>query len=303
MKLSYSILWLDDQIDDFIDDRHIKKINDFLISEGFEPKIITVKNSEDFFNKLDKSYDLILTDYHMEHLNGDVVVNKIRKECNIFTEILFYTAQADLSNIDKLDRISFLQTSRNHHQTVVNKVKNLINLTLNKFHDIVVMRGMIMNETSDFDNEKRELLNSFIKLEKYKDKLPQLTNRVFGEISSFITKKKEFADNCIKNRNFDKLIKDNVLFSADKKISAMSEILKIIGCEDFSADYKKEIINIRNDFAHAKLEEEKDSNGSIVRKYFKKCDITFGQEYCKTIRKNIVKHKKNLEMLKNKIDE
>ena len=66
---------------------------------------------------------------------------------------------------------------------------------------------------------------------------------------------------------------------------------------------KKEIINIRNDFAHAKLEEEKDSNGSIVRKYFKKCDITFGQEYCKTIRKNIVKHKKNLEMLKNKIDE
>ena len=44
MKLSYSILWLDDQIDDFIDDRHIKKINDFLISEGFEPKIITVKN-------------------------------------------------------------------------------------------------------------------------------------------------------------------------------------------------------------------------------------------------------------------
>lgn len=130
MKLEYKILWLDDSIDEFIEDQHINKIKNFLEEECFEAKIITVKQVNDFFEKLDDSFDLILTDFHMNDMNGDEVVKKIRKESNIFTEILFYTAQADLKSTDKLDRISFLQTTKNHHKEVVKKVKSLIGLTI-----------------------------------------------------------------------------------------------------------------------------------------------------------------------------
>lgn len=301
MHIEYKILWLDDQIESFIEDEYVDEIKKYIEDQGFKAIIDPVDNATDFFQKLDNSYDLILTDYHMESMNGDRVVEYIRNTSRIFSEILFYTAKADLKDICKIDRVSFLQTDAKgdiHEKAVIEKIKNLISLTIEKFHDIVIMRGMIMNETSDFDNEKKALLKTFIELKKYQDDLPKIKKRLFEEIDSFLNQKNDLMAKCIKNDNLNRLIQDNVLFSADKKISAISEILQIIGLEDFSDDYKKEIINIRNDFAHATLEEEKDATGKVIRKYFKKGDITFDKEYCITIRANIIKHKENLKNLK-----
>ena len=61
MKIEYKILWLDDQIKDFIEDEIIEEVERFLIKQGFQPKITTVSTSKDFFEVLDNSYDLILT--------------------------------------------------------------------------------------------------------------------------------------------------------------------------------------------------------------------------------------------------
>lgn len=313
MKLDYKILWLDDKIQDFIDDEYIDEIEQHLKNEEFNPIIHYTNEQSIFFDYLgNNTYDLILTDFHLNESNdnkridGDNIIEEIRQK-NIFTEILFYTAKAELEGKLKWDRISFLETEQfgkaKHHEKVIEKIKKLIDLTIEKFHDIVMMRGMIMSETSDLDEEKKTLLKLFISLKKYKDNIPQLRDRLFKEVNEFLIEKRNKIDNCMQNKNLNNLIKDNTLFSADKKISAMSEILQIIGCEDFSDDYKKEIIKIRNDFAHAKLEEEKDENGKVIRKYFKKGDVTFDQKYCKTIRANIIKHKRNLKTLKNKLYE
>src|SRR3990167_8193772 len=142
MQIEYKILWLDDQIDSFIDDEYVDEIKHYLEDEGFEATIDTVDNATDFFEKLDKSYDLILTDYHMDKMNGDKVVEEIRNTSKIFSEILFYTARGDLKDAKKLDRISFLETissGATHQQMVVEKIKSLITLTIQKFHDIVVI--------------------------------------------------------------------------------------------------------------------------------------------------------------------
>lgn len=306
MKLEYKILWLDDKIDEFIEDRHIDKIKKFLDEEGFEAQIITVKYVPDFFKELDNSFDLILTDFHMNEMNGDEVVRKIRKESHIFTEILFYTAQADLKNTDKLDRISFLQTRKNHHKQVINKVKDLISLTIQKFHDIVVMRGMIMNETSDMDNQKLEMIKKYISKKEIAE-TNVLKNDILEKIDEHFTKKLECVNGDWKNKDngLSKLIKDNFVFSADYKIQTLGWILNKLSLEDFSECYKDEIINLRNKFAHATLLEEKDENKKVIRKYFKHGDsgITFDETLCKTIRTNITKHKKNLKTLKNKLDE
>ena len=304
MKLEYKILWLDDKIDEFIKDRHIDKIKNYLAEEGFVAEIITVKYVPEFFEKLDNSFDLILTDFHMNEMNGDQVVKQIRKDSHIFTEILFYTAQADLKNIDKLDRISFLQTKRNHHKEVVAKVKNLIGLTILKFHDIVVMRGMIMNETSDMDNQKLEMIKQYISKKEISE-TNVLKNDILEKIDEHFTKKLECVNGDWKNKDngLSKLIKDNFVFSADYKIQTLGWILNKLSLEDFSECYKDEIINLRNKFAHATLLEEKDENEKVIRKYFKKGDITFDQEYSKTIRANITKHKKNLKIIKDKLNE
>lgn len=306
MKLEYKILWLDDNIDAFIDDRHIDKIKNFLEEEGFEAEIIAVKQVNDFFDKLDNSFDLILTDFHMNEMNGDEVVKKIRKESHIFTEILFYTAQADLKNTDKLDRISFLQTTKNHHKQVVEKVKSLIGLTIQKFHDIVVMRGMIMNETSDMDNQKLEMIKKYINTNNISE-TNDLKNEILEKINEHFNKKLSCinGDWKTKDNGFSKLIKDNFVFSADYKIQTLGWILHKLSLDDFSENYKDEIISLRNKFAHATLLEEIDEKGKILRKYFKHGDdgMTFDEALCKTIRTNIKKHKTNLGKLAQKLNE
>lgn len=302
MKLNYKILWLDDQIKTFIDDRHIDKIKKYLEDEGFIAEIYPVKNNIDFFEKLDSTYDLILTDYHMKDMDGAEVVKKIRK--NIFTEILFYTAQGDLKNINQLDRISFLQTKRNHHKQVVKKAIDLINLTIHKFHDIVVMRGMIMNETSDLDNQKVELIKKYIN-DNSPDTVSSLKLDILKEIEEHFSSKlkKVNGDWKTKSRGFKDLISDDFVFSASYKIKTLGWILNKLSENDFSNDYKEEIINIRNLFAHATLEEDKDEDGKVIRKYFKRGDITFNPDKCKEIRGNINKHKENLDKLEIKLNE
>lgn len=305
MQIEYKILWLDDQIESFIDDEYVDEIKDYLENEGFEAIVETVNNSDDFFSQLDNTYDLILTDYHMDTMNGDEVVNKIRNQSKILSEILFYTARADLKDICKMDRVSFLQTDSQgdtHEKAVVNKIKNLISLTIQKFHDIVVMRGMIMNETSDMDNQKLEMIKQYINSsdgEKTKD----LKSDILNEVNTHFAKKLDCVngDWKIKDTGFNKLMKDTFVFSADYKIKTLGWILSNLALKDFSNDYKSEIINIRNKFAHAKLE----TDPSTGRKFFKHGEngITFDEELCKKIRTNIIKHRKNLKELENKLNE
>ncbi|WP_298691789.1 response regulator [uncultured Sulfuricurvum sp.] len=309
MQIEYKILWLDDQIDSFIDDEYVDEIRTYLENEGFEAIVHTTNTATDFFSQLDDSYDLILTDYHMGEMNGDKVVAKIRNESKIFAEILFYTARADLQDIIKLDRISFLETSSSgttHENAVVEKIKKLIDLTLQKFHDIVVMRGMIMNETSDMDNQKLTMIQQFIK--KYEiEKTRDLKVEILEQISQLFSDKLKYVDGDWKTKDngFKELMKDNFVFSADYKIKTLAWILNELNEKDFSSEYQDEIIKIRNKFAHAKLEEDRDAEGKVIRKYFKHAEdgITFDAELCKNIRKNIQKHKANLNNLKLKINE
>jgi len=317
MKLDYRILWLDDKIEDFIDDEYLEEIENYLKDEEFNPIIDVTDNQDNFYGYLIKNdYDLILTDFHLNEnasnkgINGDNIVETVRNIKHVFTEILFYTAKADLKASFKLDRISFLETAEfgkgKHHEKVIEKVISLINLTIKKFQDIVVMRGMIMNETSELDALQLEILNKYIEQKTASDTY-QLKCNILETINEDFNKKLKFINGDWKSKDngFKKLMKDTVVFSSNYKIQALSKILQDIHLEDFSEAYKEEIINIRNRFAHATLKEDKDKDGKIIRRYFKYKEngITFDDSYCKDIRKNINIHKKNLDTFKKKLDE
>jgi CheY-like chemotaxis protein len=309
MKIEYNVLWLDDQIDTFIDDEYVDKIKNHLEDEGFNANVITVSKPDDFFSHLNDSVDLILTDYNMAEKNGAQIVEEVRNK-SIFTEILFYTAKADLQNLDKIDRITFLQTDKvsggTHHEKVVEKAISLIDLTIKKFQHIVAMRGMIMHETSSLDAQSMEILKLYLNCKEKgcgectdKERCKPITDSVFGKLEQQFIDKIDDVVKLKEKNNLRKLIKDNFLFSADYKIEALSKILGNLNITDFSADYKTEIITVRNKFAHAVLEKDKETG----REYFKHGEdgITFDEDYCKTIRKNINKHKQNLDNLQGKI--
>ncbi|GGZ21889.1 transcriptional regulator [Echinicola pacifica] len=300
MKLEYKILWLDDQIQDFIDDEMIQDVEEYLIEQGFQPKIITVSKSEDFFKSLDDSFDLLLTDYHLNDINGDEVIKKIRsQEFSVLSEVLFYTAKADLKDTDKINRVSFLETNTllgDHRELVLQATISLIGLTLKKFQNIIAMRGMIMHETSSLDVEMIEIIKKALKNESLN--FEEVSISIYDQLIDLFTKKTEFVQECKRKMNFNQLTKDNFVYSAKYKILTLSKILEDLKMTDFSTEYDSEINSIRNKFAHAVL--KKDENG---REFFKHQEdgIDFNEKLCKVIRENIVKHKSNLDELKERV--
>jgi len=300
MKLEYKILWLDDKIEEFKEDEVIDEIKEHLIDNNFIPNIIAVDNSKDFFKHLDDSYDIILTDYHMNDINGDKVIEEIRSDkYSVMTEVLFYTAKADLKDTQKISRVSFLETATipgSHIENVIEHTQKLIDLTIKKFQHIVSMRGMIMHETSSLDNLMIEIIRKTLKNKEID--FSDLSTSIYKQLIELFTQKKEFVEECEKKGNFNKLTKDNFVFSAKYKILTLSKVLESIGMDDFSKNYDEEINTIRNKFAHAVL--EKDENGREYFKY-KEEGIDFDDELCKKIRQDIIKHKESLDELNEKL--
>lgn len=289
MKLEYKILWLDDQIKDFIEDEIIQEIEEFLSKQGFRPEIITTSKSDDFFDKLDNSYDLILTDYHLNDVNGDEVIKRIRsQDYSVMTEILFYTAKADLKDTDKISRVSFLETNTllgDHRDEVLRATLNLIELTIKKFQNIVAMRGMIMHETSSLDVEMENILQRILTKSQTPDEVISTIKKKYKKSND------EFNENIDKIDDIDTILRT---IGASHRWRAIVRNLSDGEIKSIMADYEKEIIMIRNKFAHAVLEQ--DETG---RTFFRhKADgIDFNEAFCIKIRENILKHKQNLDSL------
>jgi CheY-like chemotaxis protein len=296
MKIKYNILWLDDQISNFVDDGWVEKINHHLIDEGFEPNIITIAKTDEFFLRLNDSFDVILTDFHMAEKNGDEVVKEIRAK-SIQTEILFYTAQADLQAIGKIDRVTFVETIDDHYAEVTKATTELIDLTVKKFQHIISMRGMIMHETSILDDQTSKILFKYVDSTKCTAS-DTILDSICTRLEMQLKDKQSIIANIQNTGNLKKLMKDTFLFSAEYKIEALKNILQDLTMTDFTGDYKTEVISLRNKFAHAVL--ETDVNG---RQYFKSGDdgITFDEALCKIIRKNINKHKNNIDNLEKNL--
>ena len=300
MKIDYKIIWLDDNMQDFEKDEHIDNIKEYLIEKGFNPIITPYFKQQDFLDNLNDTYDLILTDYHMYGMNGDEVIEKIRKDKGIFTEILFYTARADLKDTDKIDRITFLETRKyqgSHHEIIINKIKNLIDLSLKKFNDIVIMRGMIMNEVSYMDEVKLDIIKRFINDEE--NDTSSLKSNILSDIDKqFNTKISKINKWKNSSTGFKELIKDNFVFSSSYKIKTISHILETLKLDNFAKNYEDDIIKMRNKFAHSVLKEE---NG---KKYFenRNDDIIFDDTLCKKIREDIIKYKRYLLDMRDKFE-
>ena len=224
MKLTYKILWLDDKIDElFIDDEYDKEITTYLINQGFNPQLETVSTQEDFFSKLDDSFDLILTDFNLKEkkgqtLDGDVIVKEIRNK-SIYTEILFYSAYGQIEDLKNLDRITFVDTKTSkdtHQETVLKSLIRLIDLTIKKFQHIVSMRGMIMNETCSLDSQMLEIIK--IALDDKNLNFDTLSSNIYSQLNRLFEEKLKFVKKCEENGKFNKLTKDDFVFSADYKI-------------------------------------------------------------------------------------
>ncbi|SFC44904.1 Response regulator receiver domain-containing protein [Flexibacter flexilis DSM 6793] len=298
MKFEYKILWIDNDLQSYIDNDSVRGIEEFLLEKGFEPiieKVFDEANLDQFITK--HTYDLIISDYNLNNTTGDVVIKQIRDEKHLDTEILFYTAQDSYMNNDQvIKNLAFKErlTFKVGRDGLFQKIEKVIDLTLKKLLELNATRGLITAATSELDVEIEEIVMQLVSMQNKSDKdLRQIvTDKVFTKmertVNTFWGNYSNFQDYFPK---IDAVKKWEILRYLLKPLKSKKQEINTF--LENNKTYQDQVITIRNQFAHVKAVEE---NG--VLKLKGKEDIEFDENKCIEIRKNLIAHKGYIEILR-----
>jgi len=277
MKLTYSILWFDDD-EEYIESVDLDPIKDAIKSWGFIPNIIMVSQPEEFMKyEPFKEFDLIAVDYFLEACgeHGENFIQKLRQH-GVYTEVVFYSANkiSDLWNAvreKELEGVFIASRAGGGEQT---KIINVAKQSIHKFLDLNNIRGVIMAEVGNIDDqldmiarksfntlnneEQIELINRYVlRITKQNDKSSERIALLQGTTK---------IDNLLES--LDSTKKWNICKSLSNQIEGLN--IQAIG------DYQAEVLKPRNFMAHGIPEPQED--GSLLFTHFGKKYIFSDEE-------------------------
>lgn len=303
MQLHYNILWVDNDLQNYIDRDYFVNLNEFLLGFGFIADINPLFDSTEIDSVLEKRYDLIISDYDLgldDNNTGVELVKKIREE--YLTEILFYTGNFSTETEEKLrNALKYVDRITIHlgRETLLAKIERTIMLTVQKLLELNATRGLITSITSDLDVDMELIVHKLIEIIE-KDSTVKIFTSAHKEIS-----KKQVKDVAGLQEIFEKEDYKGYFSKVDafRKWDILKEIIKLNTPENFShellKEYYKDVISIRNKFAHAKAIK---INGEIHLAGFGPDgeSFQFNEEQCIEIRKKLIGHRDNFnELLKH----
>ena len=266
MNTTYKILWIDDS-EDFYESTE-ELVMDVVNNNNMLTKIQYYVHYKDFKQKeLDKfdavvfnQYDQIIIDYALSGITGDQIIRELRAR-NIYTDVVFYSSEFDkmreeMKGTDQLDGVFF--ADRNELTTVVDRV---IKKNLRREYDIANIRGLIMDNSSEFDYICRitavalfDLLNDDKKREieekarEFVGEAKQQSEGNFSELEkklgrTYVRKAIESVEYVMSNKD---------------RYQLMAMILREFDFaqdipEDLVEQYNTNVIKPRNKLAHSKL--------------------------------------------------
>ena len=290
MKLDYNILWLDNDLGDYIKNGDVESIKDFLIELGFEPNIVTVFDEAEIDKYLNINYDLIISDFNLNKENGDVVIYRLREEKKLDTEILFYSAKSNfIQDAAVKERLAFMERINIQigRDSLLDKIEKVIELTVKKLFELNATRGLITAATSELDVEI-ELLSISILRNQLKKSDEELNGIVDFYVKDFLTKNPEKFIEKHQKIGFDSSFK---FIEANRKWGIFRDSLK-----EFNKTYFEDVIKVRNKFAHSKA--EKNGDKVVLKGQIEGEDFEFDTAKCIEIRKKLIDHKREIEALK-----
>ena len=253
MKLSYKILWVDNE--DGIYNHHKRAIDTHLKELGFEPNINFLTDFQEYKSKnFDlNSFDLFILDYKLKNgENGNKIVQDIRNEHSIYTEILFYSSvpeQARKQIFD--DQLNGVYVSSRQFDDFEEDSLGLIDVTIKKTQDINNLRGLIMAEVAELDRIKEQIIVNATSKINDKELEKYILKKVESSLDSNRTKLDKFNSN-IDNLLITELLDSRGLIDSDKKRLAVGKTLEKLSITEpidkitFLEPYKNNILTIRN---------------------------------------------------------
>ena len=331
MKLSYSILWFEDD-KDIIYETQGPALEEFLTSLGFTLKIDHRSNGKSLLDLIQtgdiNKYDLIISDLNLGTGNetGRKLIDHIR-EAHIFTEVLLYSADdVELEAIIKesgwVERASFCVGA---DEQLRDKLKIVTRLSMNKQQDVNNTRGLVIAEAILLENKISSILEEYFETAEGTaldgEKAAILDNIRQGRLEHSQSHVSFLGS--ISSVNLQELI-DKGIMTASNIVDALNSILSqrntkignALNKSGLSKDergiltekqktikslkkemdsFKSEIIEVRNTLAHVKAQVGTD--GILFLESRKKGGqtIRFDNDRYTQIRKDLHKHNRNLD--------
>lgn len=303
MSLTYKVLWVDDNKDEF--KKEEKELKKYIGDMFFSPKIDFCEDltAAKHFIETER-YDVIFSDYNIDEEKGDEFISFIREK-SVNTEVLFYSGQNELPE-GRLDRVTFFfETGSHREERLLKKMKELISLTVAKLKDLTQLRGLVMSEVSELDVKMKEIVADYCKKNESDEK--DLRNYIIGKIEERVKKSLDISQSNCDKKCFhgwkNKTVQEVVFeqnFDSYTTARALNRIIekKNLDIDRFLSNYNAEIIQNRNELAHCKT--IKKENGSEVL-FTKRGEKEFTEEDINNIRKDIIAYHKIFEQISKKI--
>lgn len=297
MRIDYNILWFEN--DEGWLKPTIKGVSNLLEDYGFRLNATWHKDG----SKIDElitsiqekvlDIDIIFMDFKLSgDINGEKLIDTIRKR-NLYTEILFYSQDENVRQVIENEFGSIEGIYYAGRDTFRDKAKEVIWHTIKKVEDIESMRGLILGATSEMENLMKDITLKYIETCSNEIK-NSIAEPIFDEVEISIREKKDKHSEWRPTYNLKKLVKDNVLFDANKKAIAIQAIINQLNHPDLSHLIGEsfiisisEIFSVRNKFGHCKVE----INESGIRVLKSAPPVEeFTDQNCIEIRKKLITH-------------
>ena len=312
MNTTYKLLWIDDS-EDFYESTE-ELVKDVVYDNNMLADIQYYIHYKDFKREeLDKfdavifnQYDQIIIDYALSGITGDQIIRELRTR-NIYTDIVFYSSEFDTmrKEMKKADQLDGVFLADRHDLTVV--VDRVIKKNLRREYDIANIRGLLMDNTSEFDyicritavalfehldDEKKAQIEE--KAREFVESASQQSTKNFGDLQkkhgkSYVKKAIESVEYVMNNKDRYQLMA-MILREFDFTLDIP---------EDFADQYDVDVIKPRNKLAHSKLfygNCKKKLHSTKIRQELKcnqncdQCTSEYSIEECELLRKRLFEY-------------
>lgn len=278
MKLTYSVLWFDD------DEEYLESLDQELIQEkfsswGFNCSINLVSDSEQFLKEAPyKDYDIILVDYSLDAIDGhgQDFIKEIR-DLHVLTEVIFYSSHSGdlLWDAVRKEKLEGIYVASRQNQGQIDKLFKVAYQSIQKVLDLENVRGIVMAEVGSNDELLSKIATkAFVQLPEKKQS--SLMTKYVGYIEQQCTTSIQKANLTIEETSFEKLL---MLLDSAKKWNICQSLAKDKDIDwlnfDEIGNYQHDVLSKRNFLAHGIP--EKLADGSLKFSFYNK-DFIFSDE-------------------------
>jgi len=195
MDITYRILWFEDT-DEWFETLN-RRIQRYIENKNLLYQVERIYGESQFdlsrYNM--QEYDMFIVDLRLsDSSTGTHIINAIRN-ADYVNDILFYSSEGaeQLSEILKENRMEGVFITDRNHKSFMSKAERLIDKAVRRAENIINIRGIVMDETSEFDN----LMSEFIYTAFQKMSL-QEQRSIKDYVSGLLAKKEEETVSFIK---------------------------------------------------------------------------------------------------------